>query len=194
MTKPRFLCDVDGVLADFVSPTLKIASEIMEQNYQTHMVTKWEIFRSLGINKKDEEIIRKRLKDPYFCLNLPVYPGAVEAVKRLKKETDFFICTSPLDSTYWAREREMWLEEHFGIDRSRVISCSRKEVVEADFLLDDKGKNLEDWYIENPDRRIPIMWHCPWNRDERDPTFEQAQGWDDVFMIIRKYEVKNDSR
>ena len=44
MKKPRVLLDVDGVLADFLTPTLEILHRLTDRRWLAEEMTSWDLF------------------------------------------------------------------------------------------------------------------------------------------------------
>jgi 5'-nucleotidase len=76
-----------------------------------------------------------------FFRNLPVAPGAVEALHwMLDAGHDVRICTAPLTAyEHCLPEKAAWVEEHLGRDWvKRMIITKDKTIVMGDVLLDDR--------------------------------------------------------
>ena len=48
MRKPRVLVDVDGVLADFLTPAFKIIEKLTGRLYRPEEIKQWDIFETIG--------------------------------------------------------------------------------------------------------------------------------------------------
>ncbi len=144
------LIDVDGVLASFESEWVKIYNRVTGNSISPEQLTDWDYMSYLP--GADDPRIEKYTHARGFCLDLPEYPGAVDAVKRIAEVADIVFVTSPLGSPYWAHEREKWLEKRFGSD-SEIISTRHKRRVPGRMLIDDRPLNIEQWLKAWPDGR-----------------------------------------
>jgi 5'(3')-deoxyribonucleotidase len=182
--RPRLLLDCDGVLADFTGPCLEVLSRHMGQEYHREHVTHWHIKEVLSVPENIWDMTLAEMKLPNFCSSLPVFPGAVDAVQRLKAYADVFIVTSPLDGPYWAWERERWLLRHFDIPPGRVVSTSAKQVVDGDILVDDKTQTLVEW--EKEQCGLSVQWVTPHNLHDGWMGLSTCN-WDELLGIVKGY-------
>ena len=171
MHKPVVLFDADGFLLDFITPALRIASEIVSLDkhgvinpayYKIEDFPTWDIFDTIG--KEYVEACYAEYEKPGFCAAFEPYPGAVEGVREAKKIADVVVVTSPLHSPTWCHERKQSLHQHFGIPRQDVIFASRKTLVKGRMLVDDHPSHVEAWARENHDSNVAILWDQPYNR------------------------------
>ena len=120
MNKKRIYFDMDGVLVDFESGLAKVDEATKEQYKGKH-----------------DEI------PGIFSLMDPI-PGAAEVVRLLARNNyDLFILTtSPWNNPTAASDKIEWVKKHLDdIFHKRVIITHRKDLLEGDYLIDDRGKN-----------------------------------------------------
>lgn len=148
------LCDVDGVLADFVAhirDKCNVQSEVREMD--------------LRLSLTEEELQRVHLmaQEPGFCEDIPWYEGAEEFVQVLLKLGELYVVTAPWDSATWAHERKKWVSKH--LNPGRVISCgsSAKALVRGNVLIEDSPSTCHAWLEANPDG-FAILRDLPINR------------------------------
>src|SRR5260221_9065117 len=146
--RPRILLDCDGVIADFINPTLDLIYEKTGVRYLESAITEWNVFKALGITQL-EHILDDAIAAGGFCSSFPLLPGAKEAVDHLREIGDVYVVTSPYDSPWWVTERASWLKRHFGFLKSHTVYTSAKHVVSGDALIDDGEKNLIPWLEHN---------------------------------------------
>lgn len=110
---------MDGVLVDYESGVAKLSEEIKEEY-------KGRIDEVPGL----------------FALMDPM-PGATEAVQLLAKHFDVYILsTAPWNNTTAASDKVEWVKKHMnGIFHKRVIITHHKELLQGDYLIDDRSKN-----------------------------------------------------
>lgn len=179
MHRPRLLLDCDGVLADFLTPALKILKELTGRTYAPSDFTDWDLFQTVG----------PEWKAPFYracgelsCLTFEPYPASLNAVANLATFMDVYVVTAPMQcNVNWLREREEWLARHYGIPAERVIHTAAKHLVTGDLFIDDKPSNVRDWSRANP-HQIGLLWDAPYNQLERGLT--RAKSWHDVHTIV----------
>ena len=119
MNKKRIYFDMDGVLVDFESGVAKIDEATKEQY-------KGKLDEIPGI----------------FALMDPI-PGAAEVVRLLARSYDVFILTtSPWNNPTAASDKVQWVKKYMDdVFHKRLIITHRKDLLEGDYLIDDRGKN-----------------------------------------------------
>lgn len=130
----RVLCDVDGVLADFVGALFAT----VDARLTLADVTTWDVFALLTEGQRTTA--KMALQDPAWWLALKPVPGALDALAAVASApgVEVVYATSPWVSCRgweWARRR--WLQEHAGAKHGQVVVTSRKDVVSGDVFLDD---------------------------------------------------------
>ena len=119
MNKKRIYFDMDGVLVDFESGVKKLDEAVKEQY-------KGRLDEVPGI----------------FALLEPL-PGAIEVVKLLARNYDLFILTtSPWNNPTAASDKVEWVKKYMDdVFHKRLIITHRKDLLDGDYLIDDRGKN-----------------------------------------------------
>jgi 5'(3')-deoxyribonucleotidase len=178
--KPRVLVDVDGVLADFLTPALKIIERLTGRAYRPEEILRWDLFETIG--KEWEQPFLALCNEPGFAASCPVLPGAQEGLRALQEVATVYIVTSPLNhNPTWTHERELWLHDHFGIHHKQIVHTSAKYLCLGDVIIDDRPKNITDWEAEHPDG-LGLLWDAPWNR--LDDVRFRARSWEEVVTRI----------
>lgn len=121
-------------------------------NFKLNDVTSWGL---LG-NELDERL--EYYKDPAFIRDLVPYPEAPGFVRKVAKMAEVFVATSVAPNC--AGERVNSIIKYFPeIDPGNILIGSRKDMPQADVLLDDAEHN-----IQNARVTYPILFRKPWNR------------------------------
>jgi 5'(3')-deoxyribonucleotidase len=180
MSKPRLLLDVDGVLADFLTPSLEVLRTLTGKSFRTEDFPYWDLFRV--VDPKWEAPFFRALGQPGVARSLEVYPGAQQGVARLHEMVDVYIVTTQLrGSPTWTHDREVWLQTHFSIPSHRVVHTSAKHLCTGEVFVDDRPENVLRWSKAHP-KGIGLLWDAPWNRLDVVP--ERVFGWDSLLETL----------
>jgi len=186
--KPRVGVDVDGVLADFSTPALKLMSEFLGKPLTPEMQQTWDL-EDLLPSERVEEFWRLVGATKGFCRDLPPLPGAIEGIQELKKVASVYIVTAYLYHGHtWVHERDRWVEEHLGLGHSRVVHTKAKFTFSAHMLIDDKPRNVQEW-AEEHEKGVPVLWTRPFNVGEKFPgridyRVVRTDSWEKVVALV----------
>lgn len=149
------LCDVDGVLTDFVGAVIQGTGVTRDS------ITEFDVF-------SQHPCLRARRADllrPEWWRALDPLPGAEAFIEALGAYGHVVYCTSPwLACTGWEHARRAWLSEHLEADPLDVVSTSRKGLVSGWTLIDDRGENVEAW--QHAQGRQGYLLGATYNRGE----------------------------
>ena len=182
--KKTLLIDCDGILADFITPALKLVADITGKRYQHDDITTWEIFESLPEVQHAKDEIYAHMKWKGYCAAIPPYAGAQDGLRRIRELVDVVCVTSPFSgSPTWHSEREQWLQQHFDIHHHDVIHASKKFRVIGDFFLDDKPEHVEKWAEAHMNfDRTAFLWCMKYNANF---TWSyRIRSWDALYNAI----------
>lgn len=124
--KKRLFFDMDNVLVDFQSGLDRI-----DKKTKNKYRAKWQ-----GDKDRLDEI-------PGLFGKMDPMPGAIEAVHKLAAEYDVFILsTAPWGNPSAWSDKVTWVTKYLDdVFHKRIIITHRKDLVEGDYLIDDRGKN-----------------------------------------------------
>lgn len=185
--RPLVLLDVDGVLADFITPAFKIANGLLGTDHKPDDLDIWDMAEWLKLEKHQSTAFYDAVKLEGFHDDLPVYPGAVEGVKRLQEIADVHIVTSPMYGKTWCSERWNWLYKHFGIKSKDVTHTHAKHYFRGDFLVDDKPENVLKWQSRNAEG-TGLLWDQKYNWALiGEKVFIRVQSWNEVLEHVENW-------
>lgn len=149
MTKiTNILCDLDGVLSDFLSLALeKIEATrddglppLTPQSY-AH-IGKFDIAETYGISAESFWEILER-GDQFWC-NMKPFPWANHLLSHLEKIAPVTICTSPSLHEACPSQKLKWCNKHLGLRSNAVMIGGRKYLMAkpGNLLIDDYDKNV----------------------------------------------------
>lgn len=162
------LCDVDGVLGDFVGDILKKSGSVLTPED----IKGWNMFEQMHTDVRDRAF--KILKTSEFWLEQTVLPHAQQEVAKLREQGHVLFVTHPWTACKtWTWARATWLEKHFKAKTQDIIFAQAKEHVQGQMLIDDKYDNIIAWKRANPDGRAVLM----------DRTYNLDMPWEDRVRI-----------
>lgn len=183
MRQKRFLCDVDGIVADFVSATIPIMEKLSGRKILADSITTWDVTQALLEDAHREEA-KKAFLERGFCTSFDEYVGTSEAIERLNEMLDLYFVTAPMfENPSWMEERAAWLMSRYKLKRGQVNFITDKFIVHGDFLLDDSNTNCELWAKENP-FGLAMLWDRPHNRHTDHPSIRRVHSWNEVLQIV----------
>lgn len=182
--RPRFLCDVDDVLANYVQGFVSavIATGVRPGLSQNHKFDEWDLSKSLKLTDEEDDKVYSLINMPGFATMLNPLPGAVEGVTKIMEIADVFFLTSPLKSSpTWSYDRRLWLEKLF--EDAKIVSTSEKHTVDGDFLCDDKPVHCEEWQAEHP-MGMSLMWATGRNEGQLPLGVALVGNWPLVYKLV----------
>lgn len=144
----------------------------------------YEITKNIELDV--EELERRKeiiFRTPQFWLNIPVKPGAYEALEWINENFETFILTAPwLGNFDMFKEKLSWVKLYFPFfELNKVVFSTRKDIITGDdtILIDDNPHNLETF------RGKKIAFHYNFNKDvEVDGRIYQ---WSDTQEVLKAY-------
>jgi 5'(3')-deoxyribonucleotidase len=187
----RLLCDVDGVLANWIEPVLDVIEQASGRRITPHECKGWLKFNALGLDKTEQKYIDSVLKSPGFVEALPVLPGALDGLKQMAKlGCEIAYVTAPWNSATWMYERQAWLKKHGFKDVSNnthFVATASKYLVSPGLLVDDKISNVLEYNSKSVGGRA-VLWHTEWNAVDPSRKFVQVvSSWQQLYQEVEQY-------
>lgn len=182
--KPVVLLDVDGVLADFVTPVLAEINARTGGEYTYEEINGWDIYAALNVDPTVGRLVDNVIQQPGFCAGLREYPGVAKFLELLRERADVIAVTAPFEGAHWIGERLTWLADR-GFSKRDIVFTNRKELVRGDYLIDDKASTVGTWEDVHPLGR-GILYNRPWNRRERNLGYFAADNFEGVLSAIEE--------
>lgn len=138
----RILCDVDGVLSDFVGLILEYAHRVTGAMFRREAVDRWDCFAAIGMHDR-WPAFRTWCDATEACREMAELPGAREFYAELRHLGTVRVCTTPM-TVEWLSQRAAWLEG-FGVPLKEQIQAHDKQELAGayDVLIDDRVENCE---------------------------------------------------
>ncbi len=167
----RIAIDMDEVLADTAAHQLAWHERDFgpgpgaDRLYGTHL--------SRVVPEAHRVRIHEHINDPTFFRDIPLMPGAVQAVVALSERYEIFVASAAMEHPVSFNAKFEWLREYFPIiPPSRCIFCGDKSVIGADYLIDDSPYQLIRF------RGTPIIFSAAHNANET--RFRRVVDWPDA--------------
>ena len=180
--RPRIGIDVDGICADYVGGYLRSLAELCGIVRQPHEVTGWDIAASLGLTRKQHGMVRRAIRSPGWCYELPVLDGAKDGLRELSQlPVDWYFVTTPdRGAATWRSDRAAWCGDVFGFPDREVIQVRDKTLAAVDYLTDDKPATVEAFGLGRS-----MLWKTTQNRDHGLVGVCEVDGWPDLLGRVR---------
>ncbi len=145
MTRKSIAIDMDEVLADTLGEIIDAV------NFRADLGIKMEALNGQKLKHvipEHDGLITEVLREPGFFRHLKVMPHAQEVVKKLTEHYDVYIATAAMDVPTSFSDKYEWLLEFFPFFRSSafLFFVVEKNIVKADYLIDDNPRQLEIFY------------------------------------------------
>src|SRR3990170_3722108 len=169
----RIAIDMDGVLSDTVSQFIA-----------------WEE-KETGIRKSIEETMgkpelevfpnsKKHLHTENFFRSTAVIKDSQEIVARLNEKYEVFIVSAATEFPKSLTEKQAWLNEFFPfITWHQIVFCGHKQIVQADIMIDDHFKNLNNF--TGP---LSILFTQPHNAYADNGRHKRVNSWQEIAQML----------
>lgn len=170
----RILVDMDGVLADVYTRFF----ELYER--ETGII----LSPSDVSGKLEAEAFPNQIKwvtTPGFFLSLPVMPGSREGLNRLNSVYDVVVVSMATEFPMSLTDKQLWIQDNFPfISWKQIVFCGNKNILQADIMIDDHPKNLDNFSGET------IMYSQPHNIFLRNTKHKRVTSWEEIESLLIK--------
>ena len=175
----KILVDLDDTIEDLVPCWIDALNRKYNRNIQYEDIDNWNISKYYPDLSEDE--IFNVIRSDDFWKEVKPKKGAVEYLKKLYDEGyDVYICTS----TYYLNIKqkfEFFIKRWFPFVRwHKVIITSNKQMIQADYLIDDFPNNLIGGNYKK------LLMDAPYNRQFEDPEIERVKNWEEIYKILTR--------
>jgi 5'-nucleotidase len=170
----RIAIDMDEVMADSLSRHLQLYNDefgtaLCKQDLQGPL--------HLAVPEAHRRRIDEIALSDGFFWDLDVMPGCQDVIRELTKRYDVFIVTAAMEFPNSFLPKHAWLQEHFPfLDIRNVVYCGDKSIVDADIMIDDRIRNLEQF------EGVKILFSAPHNLNEK--RFLRMNSWAEVRELL----------
>ena len=171
----RIAIDMDEVMADSLTRHLQLYNDEFGANLRKQDLQGKPLHLTVpeAHRRRIDEIA---LSDGFFW-DLDVMPGCQEVIRDLTERYDVFIVTAAMEFPNSFLPKHAWLQEHFPfLDIRNVVYCGDKSIVDADIMIDDRIRNLEQF------EGMRILFSAPHNLNEK--RFLRVNSWKEVRALL----------
>jgi len=167
----RICIDMDEVIADTLSEHLRRYNQEFDESITPDDLAGkglWEV------TPHDRQLqLRAFLDAEDFFEDLPLMPDAQDVLKSLTARFEIFIATSAMTVPNSLGPKYRWLQRHFSfIPPTNYVFCGNKNILLADYLIDDLPRNLAHF------RGHGLLYSAPHNKNVT--GFTRVDDWQQV--------------
>lgn len=175
--RKRIAIDMDETICDTMTRHLDWYNTEFQQN-----LTKADLYATKIYHKVPEEH-RRRVRsypdDPAFFVDIPPQPHAIDVIGELHERFDIVIATAAMEHPTSFTAKYEWLRKYLPfLSPMNFIFCGKKNVVQADFLIDDSSRHFEGFVGQG------VLFSSPHNLLEA--TDVRVNDWLDVRDYFRE--------
>ena len=155
----RIICDMDGVLVDFINPLLEDYNRMYKENLKPEDIAEWSL---------PEEMVEIFMNDPNFFMRLRLYKGAEEMLARLRdSDHEIILATSPSQNPNIAAQKVQWVKDNLHLPEycKNLALVERKDILQGDVIIDDNPAFFRGF------DGVTLLVDQPWNRENIDYDF-----------------------
>ncbi|MBY6180814.1 5' nucleotidase, NT5C type [Staphylococcus warneri] len=174
MSRKKIAIDMDEVLADTLGAIIEGVNERANLGITIESLNGQKLKHVIP---EHDGLVTEILREPGFFRHLKVMPNAQEVVEKLNEHYDVYIATAAMDVPTSFHDKYEWLLEHFPfLDPQHFVFCGRKNIINADYLIDDNPRQLAIFEGES------IMYTAVHNMNLHD--YKRVNGWKDVEALF----------
>jgi 5'(3')-deoxyribonucleotidase len=138
----RICVDMDEVMADTLSEHLRRYNETFDEAVTPEHLQGKAVWEYVPEDRRQQ--MRDFLDAEDFFEDLPLMPGAQEALLQLSSRFEIFVATQAMTVPNSLGPKYRWLQRHFPfIPPTHYVFCGNKSILLADYLIDDLPRNLD---------------------------------------------------
>lgn len=178
------LVDQDNTLTDFNEVTVRYLSKMYGFRGVLHLnqCKEYNILKVMYphlTEQKISEIFEQLFSAAGFWSTMKPIPGCIEVMEELCNKYEVFIVTSPWKtSKNCIPEKNQWVQKNLPFfDMSKMIFCSYKYLLRADYMIDDSPV-----YLATSNCKKTIAFKYPYN-DKIEAT-HKVDSWSEIRDIL----------
>ena len=137
----RICVDMDEVMADTLSEHLRRYNQEYDEALTLEDLAGRNLWEVTPMDRQQQ--LRAFLDAEDFFEDLPLMPGSQSVLKDLAQRFEVFIATAAMSVPNSFSAKYRWLQRHFPfIPPTHYVFCGNKNILRADYLIDDLPRNL----------------------------------------------------
>lgn len=138
----RICVDMDEVMADTLAEHLRRYNQEFDEAVTPEDLTGKNLWEVTPLDRQAQ--LRAFLDAEDFFEDLPLMPDAQAVLKDLSKRFEVFVATAAMSVPNSFAAKYHWLQRHFDfIPPTHYVFCGNKNILRADYLIDDLPRNLQ---------------------------------------------------
>jgi 5'(3')-deoxyribonucleotidase len=168
----RILVDMDGVLADVYSRFFDLHEQETGSRLSVSDVS----------GMLESEAFKNQIgwvTKPGFFRTVPVMKGSVGGLQKLNSLYDVVVVSMATEFPQSLTDKQLWMNDHFPfISWQQLVFCGNKSLLQADIMIDDHPKNLDNFTGET------IIFTQPHNIFIRDTKHKRVSSWEEIERLL----------
>jgi 5'-nucleotidase len=175
--RKRIAIDMDETICDTMARHLDWYNTEFQQNLTKADLHGTKIYHL--VPEEHRARVRAYPDIPAFFIDIPIYPNAAEVIAELHERYDIVIATAAMEHPTSFAPKFDWLRKHLPfLSPMNFIFCGKKNVVQADFLIDDSSRHFDGFVGQG------ILFSAPHNALEA--TDIRVNDWLEVRDYFRE--------
>jgi len=167
--------DLDDTTNTLVDDWLKVYNRHYNDSLVSEDILSWEI--KDFVKPECGENIFNLIKKTGWFNSLGIQPNAKEISKWLTEHFNVYIVTAYDPET--CLDKHNWIKRYLPhIKRENIIFCIDKSVINCDYLIDDRDKNIIEF------KQKGLVFDKAWNRDLK--GYDRVKDWTDIKTYFEK--------
>lgn len=167
--------DIDDTIVDKLGKHILLYnSEFSTQLKKSHTENR-KIYES--VPEEHVQRVKSYPEDPRFFSDLKPFGNAIETIYLLKEYYEIYIVTAAMEFPTSFDAKYKWLAKNLPfIPPSNFVFCGTKNIIHADYLIDDTPKHLEEF------SGVGVLYDAPQNQSCL--AYPRVRNWDEVLDLF----------
>jgi 5'-nucleotidase len=173
----RIAIDMDDVMADTTQKFCDLYRAEHHISIAKHDFLGREFFDAVKL--AHQPLVHEYPFRKGFFRDIPLIPHCQEVMRKLAKKYEIFVASAATEFPNSFHDKYEWLQEHFSfISWHNIVFCGDKSILKADYLIDDRLKNLKGFDGKS------IVFTAPHNLTDAYEPFTRANSWKEIEKML----------